>query len=238
MTITIIHGSPRKGNTYLVTQIVKNELLKYGAVEFVEYNMPKDLPEFCCGCMNCFIKGDEYCPHSKYTIPIINSILETDALIITSPVFVGQATGSIINLLDHCAYLFIIHRPDEKMFNKKAFIISTTAGSGTKAVINSMSRSLKGWGINRIYSTGIALFSPEWETIKNKRKIKLEQRIKNKSKHFYKEVISQKRYFPYIFSLMLFYIFRIAAKKYDQNTSLDKRYWIEKGWFTKNPLIK
>jgi multimeric flavodoxin WrbA len=238
MKMVIIHGSPRKGNTYSLTQLFKNELLKYGKIEFVEYNMPTDLPEFCCGCMNCFIKGNEYCPHSKYTIPILDSILAADALIVTSPVYVSQVSGSIKNFLDHYAYLFMVHRPNEKMFTKKAFIISTTAGVGTKSVIKTISKSLVSWGINRIYSIGTALLSPEWETIKSKRKSKIEKKVKTKAKQFYKEIISQKHHFPYIYTLMLYYISRLWMKSYDENTSLDKRYWMEKGWLNKNPLYR
>lgn len=65
MRICIIHGSPRKGNTFKATEILKKEMQNNGKVKFAEYFLPKDMPHFCCGCFTCFEKGEDRCPHAQ-----------------------------------------------------------------------------------------------------------------------------------------------------------------------------
>lgn len=43
------------------------------------------------------------------------------------------------------------HRPLQEMFSKTALVISTTAGTGTKHVIKPIERSLRYWGIPKVY---------------------------------------------------------------------------------------
>ena len=33
------------------------------------------MPNFCCGCTNCFLKGEEFCPHHEVVVPV-NSAME------------------------------------------------------------------------------------------------------------------------------------------------------------------
>jgi multimeric flavodoxin WrbA len=79
MKITVIHGSPRKGNTYRAARIFLQALSKRGDVEVTEFFLPKDLPEFCRGCCSCVTRGEETCPHRQYTKPILDSMIQADA---------------------------------------------------------------------------------------------------------------------------------------------------------------
>jgi len=230
MKIVVVHGSPRKGNTYAATQVFMEELKKHGPVEFSEFFLPKDLPEFCCGCMICFLKSENLCPHAKYTLPMLNDMLEADALIFSTPVFVLQVSGGMKSFLDHYGHLFIVHRPRPEMFRKKAFIISSTAGVGTKAAIKTIKDSLRYWGINRVYSLSFATFGDEWINMKADKKSKITSRIKKKAARFYREVASEKRHYPYFLIRFMFFVRKIIMKKFDDDSSADKRYWIEKGW--------
>ncbi len=232
MKIVIVHGSPRKGNTYKATVLFKEEMQKQGGVEFVDFFLPKDLPEFCCGCMTCFLKGEEKCPHSEYTMPILEHMVSADALILTTPVFALSLSGCMKSFLDHYAYIFIVHRARTEMFKKKAFIISSTVGAGTKAAIKTISTSLKYWGINRIYTYSFATFGDEWNDMKADKKEKIEIQIKNRAVMFYKEVASGKRHSPYLLIRIMFLVRKILMKKYDDDASLDKKYWVEKGWYS------
>jgi len=236
MKITIINGSPRKGNTYAATQIFKNEMAMCGEVEFTEFFLPQDMPKFCVGCMSCFDKGEHICPHSEYTLPILESMLGADAIIFTTPVYVVQTTGAVKAFLDHYGFIFIGHRPRFEMFNKKAFVLSTTAAAGTGAAIKTIVTSLKFWGVNRIYSSGFTMRAVDWNTIKPNRKAKFENRLKKSAQKFYKEVASGKKRRPYLFTRMMYSFCRVMIKGYDETTSLDKRYWIEKDLFKKSPF--
>jgi len=230
MKIVVVHGSPRKGNTYAATQVFMEEMRKQGPVEFSEYFLPKDMPEFCCGCMICFLKSEELCPHAKYTLPVLDDMLKADALIFSTPVFVFQASGCMKSFLDHYGHLFIVHRARPEMFRKKAFIISSTAGAGTKAAIKTINASLRYWGINRVYSLAFATFGDEWKSMKTDKKSKINSRIKKKAVRFYREVASGKRHHPYFLIRLMFIVRKIMMKKFDDDSSVDKKYWMKNGW--------
>jgi len=236
MKITIINGSPRKGNTYAATQLFKSEMMACGDVAFMEFFLPQDMPEFCRGCMLCLDKNEQLCPHSEYTLPILEALIVADALIFTTPVFALQATGAVKAFLDHYAFMFIVHRARPEMFGKKAFVLSTTAGTGTKPAMKTIITSLKYWGINKIYSFGFNMWSTNFETMNPKRRINIESKIKKYAKRFYKEVASGKKYSPYLITKFMFYFRRNMIKKDDEAISSDKRYWKEQNWFNQSPF--
>ena len=231
MKIVVVHGSPRKGNTFKATEFFKDEMRKQGPIEFVDFFLPKDLPEFCCGCMNCFLRGEEKCPHADQTLPILEQMVSADALIFTTPVFALSLSGCMKSFLDHFAYIFIVHRARSEMFTKKAFIISSTVGAGTKAAMKTISTSLKYWGLNRVYTYSFATFGDEWDNMNATKKVKFESQLKKKAVMFYKEVASGKRHSPYLLIRTMFLISKFIIKKYTDDSSLDKKYWIEKGWY-------
>lgn len=232
MKIVVVHGSPRKGNTYKATQKFKEEMEKQGDIEFVDFFLPKDMPEFCHGCMNCFLKGELTCPHAEYTMPILDQMVSADGLIFTTPVFALSLSGCMKSFLDHYAYIFIVHRARSEMFNKKAFILASTVGAGSKAAIKTISTSLKYWGVNRVYSYSFTTFGTEWNNIETEKKSKIKSDIANKAKKFYTEVDSGKNHTPYLFISFMFKMSRFILKKYADETSLDKQYWIDQGWYS------
>ena len=48
MKITVINGSEKKGVTYKLKEIFRDELRNNA--EITEFYLPKDCPEYCCGC--------------------------------------------------------------------------------------------------------------------------------------------------------------------------------------------
>jgi len=238
MKTVLINGSPRKGNTYHAAKVFLEEMARSGEVTCDEYLLPRDLPEFCIGCGNCFHKGEAACPHAKYTIPILNSMIEADALIFASPIFVWQTTGAMKNFLDHFGHLFLVHRPREEMFSKKAFILETSNGGLKNSAIKPIKTNLKLWGINRIYSQGFVLkqmASHSWEAMPEERKTKFEENIRRSADKFYREVSSKKRHTPGIFTRVLFGVSRKMILKFE-GRALDESYWTEKGWLNNSPL--
>ena len=241
MKVIVFHGSPRKGNTYAATQMLKDEMMLCGEVEFVEYFLPKDLPEFCGGCFLCLSEREQLCPHSKYTLPILEDLLEADALIFTTPVYVLQTTGAVKAFFDHYSWMFIVHRAPPEMFWKKAFVLSTTAGAGTRAAMKTIITNLKFWGINKIYSYGFAMRAVDWETVKPKRREKFERTLKRSARRFFRDIASGKKHSPYLLTRFMFYIRRSMLKKdmasqSDESAIADIRHWQEQDWFNKNPF--
>ena len=232
MKITIIHGSPRKGNTYAATQVFKEEMSKHGEVEFVDYFMPQDLPEFCKGCMTCYIYGEEKCPHASYVLPILEDMVSSDGLIMTTPVFVMRETACIKNFLDHLGYIYIIHRARPEMFSKKAMVISSTVGAGTKDAIKAVKVSLKYWGVNRIDSYAFKTFGDDWDVMKADKKGKITSQLNKKADKFYREVASGKRHSPSLFLRFNYLLFRFIIRKHYEEDSLDAQYWKKMGWYS------
>jgi multimeric flavodoxin WrbA len=219
---------------------VKNEMQKHGSVEFKEYFLPQDMPEFCCGCYSCFFKGESFCPHAKYVQPIVADMLGSDGFIITSPVYVLSVNGGVKAFLDHLAYMFLVHRPQKEMFSKKALIISTTAGAGTGKVIKTISTILKYWGVNKIYSCGFSMYSATLDDMAAKRKNKCTKKLTTTAERFFKDITSQKQHQPYLIQRFIFMISRRMIKG-DNNKERkpDRDYWQNNGWFDgKTPFKK
>lgn len=129
MKIALINGQNHKGSTYHIGRMLADKL----GGKVTEFFLPRDFGEFCCGCTNCFMKGEEKCPHYEKLDPITKAVDEADVLILTSPVYVYHCTGSMKAWLDHYGWRWIVHRPEEKMFSKRAVVISTAAGAGMKS---------------------------------------------------------------------------------------------------------
>lgn len=71
MKCLVIHGSPRRGSTWDVLNIAKEEMMKNGEIEFQDIELIKEDIKNCIGCFNCFFKGEDKCPHREKIEKII-----------------------------------------------------------------------------------------------------------------------------------------------------------------------
>ncbi len=97
MKITVINGTEKHGVTYKLKEIFL-ERFKQSA-QITEYYLPKDCPEFCCGCASCCLHGEHTCKDFAYIQPIARSLLEANLIVITSPSYVMHTTGAMKTLL-------------------------------------------------------------------------------------------------------------------------------------------
>ena len=97
MKIVIIHGQSHKGSTYNIANI----LAKKVSDDITEFYLPRDFKDFCLGCTNCFLKGEDKCPHHENIKPIIDALDSADLIILASPVYCYHASGAMKNFLDH-----------------------------------------------------------------------------------------------------------------------------------------
>lgn len=155
MDIVIIYGSARKGNTWTLVQKVKGALSALGEYHFTEYTLPRDLPQFCHGCMTCLGRGREHCPNAEYVAPIERDLLACDGIILASPVYTMDVSGPMKSFLDHLFSLWVPHQPEEAMFHKAGLVISTAAGAGLGPTNKTMERSLKYWGVPSVIKLGV-----------------------------------------------------------------------------------
>ena len=231
MKAVVFNGSPRKGNTYTVTQLFLDELAKCGELELTEFFFPQDMPEFCVGCQMCLKGPREKCPHADYVDPIYKAIMEADALVFASPHFGASCMpGSMKTLYDHLSFMEMTIAPRKACFQKKAFIITT--GSGSKQNIRIIKSCLMNWGINRIESFGIRMFTDKWLSIPQKRQMKLEKAIRRKARKFH--YLNKK--LPYPKTVMMYFINRFVIRKFMGEGNYPYDYWKGNGYFKKAPF--
>ncbi len=231
MKAVVFHGSPRKGNTYIATKIFMDAMSQCGDVTYSEFFLPKDVPQFCLGCQLCLGNPREKCPHAGYIDPIYKAIMEADALVFTTPHYgASSMTGGMKNLLDHLDFFTMTVSPRKEMFSKKAFVITT--GTGSTAAVGQIKKSLKSWGINRVCSLGIRMFTDKWDKMPAKKQKKQEKRLGKAAGRFF----SMKKKKPYASSVFMYYINRFVLKKYIGEGSYPFEYWKENGYFDKCPF--
>jgi len=231
MKIVVINGTEIKGCTYAMKNMFLKSLGKNH--DIIEFYLPKDCPVFCTGCKRCYANDISICPHSKYTLPIWESILQSDLIVMTSPTYVFHATGQIKALLDHYGTKWMVHSPEAELFTKQAVIITNSIGMGTKNVIKDIKDSLDFWGVAHTYHVSQALHDVVWNDIEPN----IKQKIIVQCNRVATKIKSRKRVNPRLKIRMLFLGGRFAQnmiqkqqlKKGNPETK-DYEYWSEKGW--------
>jgi multimeric flavodoxin WrbA len=228
MKVAVINGTEVKGCTYRMKELFLEDLR--AGNEIVEFYLPRDLPEFCCGCKTCFFKGEQFCPHSKHTMPIWHAILEADLLVFAYPVYVLRTPGQMKALLDHFGCHWMVHRPNKLMFSKQAVILTQSIGAPNGAAQRDVATSLTWLGVPRIKRFGFGTMgSVTWDEIDERRRRRIEGRLKRLSKRY----ISLKPVKRGIKTRTYFFISRMLHKQLLKNEvvpSVDSQHWIDNGW--------
>lgn len=209
----VIHGSPRRGNTWDVflrtKKIIDNKLaVDWEIIELSKLKLPQ-----CIGCFNCILKGEEKCLHKNIIEDIYEKIQKADFLIITSPVYSMNVTGVLKTFIDHMSFKF--HRPS--YFKKKALVITTTAGAGHTKVAKYIEEVLEYWGISDISIIDIAYRS---ETLTEKHIL----RIEKLSSKFAKNLASGKFKKPKVKSVVMYNTWKVLGRSFGED-SADYKYW-------------
>ena len=231
MKVAIMHGSPRKGNTFRAVSVFMDELSNCGDVHFTEFFMPKDLPAFCTGCALCLGGMRDKCPNAHYVAPIVDAIIEADALVFATPHYGAcSMPGSMKNLLDHLDFLVLSVSTAEEMFDKKAFIITT--GSGSAATIRPIKSYLKNCGINRVDSLGLRMFTNKWDKMPESKQARYERALRRTAQKFYRTRKGR----PYLSTIFFYHMSKFILKRYVGEGNYPYEMWKEKGYFHKRPF--
>lgn len=224
MKILTIMGTSHKGNTRAITDLFLKEFDNKNN-EFDEIILPNDFSKFCFGCANCILKGEENCPHFDIINPIVEKIEKADLIIMATPVFVGSCTGGLKALLDHLAYMWLVHRPKERMFNKVGLIITTAGGSGVKDTVKLLKNNFFYLGVPTVYNYGITTMKMGGNYSDYQHKDKIKKQVKNKASQIEKRLKSRKVGLKMKF---FFNLFKMTQK--NGWNKKDVEYWKEKGW--------
>lgn len=217
MKILIVHGSPRRGNTWNILNIIKEKISERVDVEYDIVELSKVKLESCRGCFNCIFKGEDKCPHRVIMKELIDKIDRCDGLIITSPVYSMQVSGLLKNFIDHMSFNF--HRP--RYYNKKALVITTTAGAAEKKSADYIKEVLNYWGVNSIY-----LIPLKYRDNRERENGKI---IDKAVDEYVEDLMSGKYKSPSLKNLCMYNIWRAMSKAPFNEGSADYDYWRESG---------
>lgn len=230
MKVLVINGTEKRGVTYRLKETFLS-LIKVNT-EVTEYYLPKDCPNFCIGCTNCFMKGEKTCKDSEFIQTIEKSILEADLLVFTSPSYVMHTTGAMKALLDHFGYRWMLHRPAKEMFGKRAIIITQCLGAGGKSTAKDIKDSLSWWGIPYIKVSTTALMSEiVWDKLSEKKRKNIEKKL-FKLVNKINKIKYDKPAHTNITCKFKFMLCRIIQKQIfaTNKKSIDAQYWNNNGW--------
>lgn len=139
----------KDGNTERLVRLIEEQIIGIARGQNVALELEKvslgglDI-QTCRGCRVCFDKGEAKCPLKDDLLTIRDKILQTDGMIVASPVYVEDVNGIMKNWIDRMA--FICHRP---VFAGKTAIVVTTSGIGSSNhALKTISTALHTWGVH------------------------------------------------------------------------------------------
>ena len=226
MKIVMINGQNHKGSTYNIGRMLAEKI--GNAEDIVEFFLPRDLDHFCLGCYTC-IDDDSKCPLYEEKSRIMKEVEEADILIFTTPTYCLRASAPMKNFIDLTFNYWMSHRPRRCMFNKKAVVISTAAGSGAKKAVMDVSDALFYWGIPCIVEYGICIQAMNWDGVSQKKK----QKIEKDTTRIAQRLSRKKRVKAGIKTKAMFSLMRMMQKANLGSGEADRLYWEKSGWLGK-----
>lgn len=228
LKIVVINGTEIKGCTYHIKEFFLSVLREKN--EITEFYLPRDLPHFCTGCKTCFFRDENLCPHAADAMPIWKAVLDADLLVFAYPVYALRVPAQLKALLDHFCVHWMAHRPDKRMFAKRAVILTNSVGAPNGPAQKDVATSLYWLGVSDVRRLGFGLFEGvEWPKLSEKRRKKIEGktiRFAEKCAGFRpaRMGLRVRAYFQ-----MTKMLHKLTLKG-EQVPSADNRHWIENGW--------
>lgn len=232
MKIVVLMGSPRKKDGYKICEKVKESLAKQTKEQLTfEYIMLKQLHiEECKGCEQCLLKGEQYCPIKDELKQVVDQLIEADGIILVSPVYACQISGTLKKVIDRLSYLF--HRP--QLVAKPMVTILTTAGGGIKATKDYLKLIADGWACHlsgELQVVSTRYFEGRWGSNRSDKKYiaKIDRQIEDIASRF---IVDIQKYIkgelpkPSYYEVFMFH----ALKSKTYTSKADYIYWEEKGW--------
>ena len=230
MKVAVINGTEKKGVTSRLKDIFLEAL--GGGAEVTEFFLPRDCPDFCTGCLACFLRDERLCRDAQYVQKIEKAMLEADFLVFTSPAYVFHTTGAMKTMLDHFGYRWMPHRPAKEMFGKRAVIITQCLGSGGKSTAKDIRHSLSWWGVSKIKVCSFRLMADvHWEKIPEKKRAAMTGKLTRVAEEIRGIDYTRPAHTSFI-TKMKFYAVRMLQKNLGKQDPeyTDYKYWKNNGW--------
>jgi multimeric flavodoxin WrbA len=227
MKIVMLNGQNHKGSTYHIGRQIIDKIS--GSNEVAEFFFPKNFNHFCLGCYKC-IEDASACPYYNDKKVILEAINDADLLVITTPTYCMHVSAPLKSFIDVTFDYWMAHRPKKCMFSKRAIVVSTSAGAGSKSAIKDVCDALFYLGVSSVTKYGIAVQAMNWEGVTDEKKEKIDRdttKIANKFNTKKKPKVSIK--VKFIFNMM-----RMMQKKGWGSSPIEKDYWEKEGWLEGN----
>jgi multimeric flavodoxin WrbA len=229
MKVLAIIGSPKKGNSYRITQQVENNLKSFANsnkrkvdLEF-DYLFLKDANlELCTGCFACIPRGEDKCPLKDSQADIEKRILASNGIILASPVYSANVPWLMKNFMDRFAYT--LHRPT--FINQKLMLLVTAGEVGMKETIKSLSFTMGGGYL----VSKLAVKTPPFK-YRPKYEKKIAHDIEKASRKFYRALKSDKPLPPTFWNVLWFQAFKITSEKTKNHFPADYNFYKDKEYF-------
>jgi multimeric flavodoxin WrbA len=225
-------GSYRKrGNTARIVALIEAQLQQMAAradepLEFETVYLGHHDIGLCRGCRVCFDKGEDKCPLHDDLLAIKAKMQAADGLIVASPVYVDDVSGTMKNWIDRLAH--VCHRPE--FAGKCAYLVATTGSSPTGHAIRTLRTATMCWGF---YVVGEAGFKTGALMPQEKLEAQHGPRANEIAQALFRAVREKKFVRPTFLSLMTFKIQQRAYQRADKD-SIDFAYWKDQGWLDPN----
>ena len=133
-----INASSRKHNSFKIIESIKSTEDKVISLSDLDI-------KFCLGCNAC-VRTNKCCINDEMTNKVYDLLLKSDEIIIVTPIYMDNITGSLKNFLDRFNALSNI----EFLKNKKVYLILTgqqTQGDNIEVIdsINAYFENIKSW---------------------------------------------------------------------------------------------
>ncbi len=216
-----INGNTQKAAAALINELAA--LAKTGGME-IETDIIK-LGEtelrLCRGCRVCLEKGEELCPCKDSGQDIARKMREADAIILASPVYVEDVSGSMKNLIDRMAY----NCYRQALAGKTAYVIKTSGIGSTAHAAGTMTAALSLWGFS---VAGVLKLITGGDRMSEDALIsRYGKAVKRAAKKMYAGI--KKAPNPSVRSLIVFKVQQISWQK-TKEQSITRDYWQQQGW--------
>ena len=158
-------------------------------------------------------------------------MLDADLIVFAYPVYALRAPASIKSLLDHLCVHWTVHRPEPRLFEKTAVIITNSVGAPNGSAQKDVKTSLSWMGVSKIYTCGAGMMgdilwdsiTPKHEQMLQKKMFRLAKRVGTPTpvSHMHPKAAA------------IFALTKLEHKmilKSEEKPGLDTQHYIDHGW--------
>lgn len=223
MNIVMLNGQNHRGSTYWTAKQIADRIP--GENETEEFFFPKDLGRFCLGCYRC-LKGEENCPYHEEKLPLLKAVEKADLIIVTTPTYCMHVSAPLKAVIELTFGYWMSHRPQKCMFSKRALVVSTAAGTGTKSAMKDVCDALFYLGVPEVIKYGVSVQAMDPDGIPEK----IKEKIGRDAEKIAARLGRSGKPSPGIRQKFMFNMMRLMQKKGWGSGESEKAYWEQTGW--------